>query len=166
MSTVDRFSKAAETAGAEVHTVSKEHAKDMLQKLIEPPAVGVQPLSDTVSLPSVVDPPTKQDIIDEAKTGVTDAIIGIEALGSIVISSDSRQTGPVSLFPARQIAIIEASDIVPDIETAFSVLHDRYDRGMDNTVIVTGPSSTGDMGELVTGVHGPGELHIVVICNE
>lgn len=166
MGTVDRFSKMAETTGAEVHTVSKEDAKDVLQELIKPPAVGVQPLTDTVSLPSIVDPPTKQKFIDEAKTGITDAIIGIETLGSVVIPSDGRQTGPVSLFPARQIAIIEASDIVPDIETAFSVLHDQYGQGMDNTVIVTGPSSTGDMGELVTGVHGPGELHIVVICDE
>lgn len=166
MNTVSRFSSTAMASGAEVHTVSKESAEETLRELIETPAVSVPSSLDQVSLPSTVGTSPTQELLKKAKTGITDALIGIETLGSVVIPSDHQHTGPVSLFPERQIAVLDKSNIVPDIEAAFTTLGDRYRDGNNDTVIVTGPSSTGDMGELITGVHGPGELHIMVVCDE
>jgi len=32
--------------------------------------------------------------------------------------------------------------------------------------MATGPSATGDMGALVQGVHGPSEVHVIVVESE
>jgi L-lactate dehydrogenase complex protein LldG len=166
MSATDQFSNAATDAGAAVHLVSRSDASATLEELTEPPAVGVPLSLDGVSLPTDVETDPDGDALRSAKTGITASPLGIEPLGSVIIPSDESSTGPVSLFPKRQIAVIERQNIVGDLETAFSRLGEQYRSGANDAVIVTGPSTTGDMGALVTGVHGPAELHIVVIDDE
>ena len=163
MSAIDRFSSAATTAGAIVHVVDREATTDRLEELTDYPAVGVELAIEGVSLPDGVETAPDEVALREAKTGITDSPMGIEPLGSVVVPSDERGTGPTSLFAERQVAVVKRSDLVADVETAFSRLADRYRENGTDAVIVTGPSSTGDMGELVTGVHGPAELHVVVI---
>lgn len=166
MSAIDRFSTAATAAGASVHAVSRGEATATLEDLTQEPAVGVPLSIDGVSLPDVVETSPDETTLRSARTGITAAPMGIEPFGSVVIPSDERRTGPISLFAKRQIAVVESEDIVDDVESAFTALGERYRTNGDDAVIVTGPSSTGDMGALVTGVHGPAELHVVVIDDE
>ncbi|MFB6362014.1 MAG: LUD domain-containing protein, partial [Halobacteriales archaeon] len=41
----------------------------------------------------------------------------------------------------------------------------EFDAGRRSAVLTTGPSATADMGELVTGVHGPGDVHVVAVTD-
>lgn len=168
MSTIDRFSNAATAAGATVHTVDRASATETLEELVNPPAIGVPLSIDDVSLPEGVETNPDDEQLRTAITGITAVPLGIETLGSVVVPSDEASTGPISLFAERQVAVIERDNIVEDVESAFSSLGERYrsDSNGNDAVIVTGPSTTGDMGALVTGVHGPAELHLVVIDNE
>lgn len=108
-----------------------------------------------------VDPTTEE--IEQAQTGVTAGTIGIASYGTVVVTPTHRKEGPVSLYPKRHIAVVRGKDIVPDVETAFDRLESEFEQGNDDAIFVTGPSSTGDMGELIRGVHGPAEMHVIVI---
>jgi len=59
--------------------------------------------------------------------------------------------------------VLQASDLRRDLESAFEWLADEFDAGRDSLVFETGPSATGDMGALVQGVHGPSEVHVIVV---
>jgi len=88
---------------------------------------------------------------------------GIAGLGTVVVQSRRRGDEPVSLFPERHVVVLQASDLRRDLESAFEWLADEFDAGRDSLVFETGPSATGDMGALVQGVHGPSEVHVIVV---
>ena len=59
--------------------------------------------------------------------------------------------------------MIGADQLSPTLATFLGANPDVADVG-SNVVAITGPSRTGDIeGTLVLGVHGPGDLHVIVI---
>lgn len=89
----------------------------------------------------------------------------IAEYGTLVIDSDKVGSEPVSLYPDTHIALVRESDILQDIESATGLLDKKFSRG-GSAVFATGVSSTGDMGALVEGVHGPRHVHILLICDQ
>lgn len=92
-------------------------------------------------------------------------ISGVERLiaetGSIVMAANSGQPRSTSLLPPAHVAIAARSQILPDL---FDLIAETTTLPSCLTLI-TGPSKTGDIElRLVTGVHGPGEVH-VIICS-
>jgi L-lactate utilization protein LutC len=66
-------------------------------------------------------------------------------------------------LPPLHVAVAGREQILPDL---FDLFDGRLaaDRLPASVSIITGPSKTGDIElRLVTGVHGPGEIHVVVI---
>jgi L-lactate dehydrogenase complex protein LldG len=64
------------------------------------------------------------------------------------------------------IAVANRSQLLPDLFDWFeSIPADARDRNLPACLsLITGPSKTGDIElRLVTGVHGPGEVHVVLI---
>jgi len=109
-----------------------------------------------------VDRPSREELADAA-VGVVPAVAAIAATGSIVV--DSRLVRAVSLLPPACVFVIRADDIVA---TPGDVLRhrDRWwpDGPPAQIVFVTGPSRSGDIElQLLTGVHGPGEVHAVIV---
>jgi L-lactate dehydrogenase complex protein LldG len=94
---------------------------------------------------------------------VTPAAFAVAEYGSLAIRSRPDGDEPVSLYPERHVAVVAASDVLPDMDAAFERLAASFGRGEDSVVFATGPSATGDMGALVEGVHGPREVHVVVV---
>ncbi len=73
-----------------------------------------------------------------------------------------------SLFPDLHVAVLRASDVLPDMGAAFERLGPRLREGRTpganrSAIIATGPSATADMGALVRGAHGPREVHVVIL---
>ncbi|WP_290810941.1 LUD domain-containing protein [Halovivax sp.] len=134
---------------------------DELEGRIDRPAVAW--IDDDVPLPTGVDADPDREALERAETGITTARLGVASHGSVVVSQTGGLEGPVSLFPSKHVAIVRAADVVPDLATAFEILEEEFERGADDAVFVTGPSSTGDMGEMVVGVHGPGAMEIVIV---
>ncbi len=98
--------------------------------------------------------------------GITGAVVGLAATGSIVIGSGAGRGREVSLLPYTHIAVLKRADIVRDLETWLA--QQRQDlpqlQAVSKYNIISGPSRTADIAmQLVLGAHGPAELYIVII---
>jgi L-lactate utilization protein LutC len=92
---------------------------------------------------------------------VTPVDFAVAETGSIVIRGTATHPRTLSLVPRVHIAIVEATQIVPDL---VDLLESASSGSLDNSVIITGPSKTADIeGHLVTGVHGPGVVHLFIV---
>jgi L-lactate dehydrogenase complex protein LldG len=131
---------------------------------VERPAVGAPLGLDEVSLDGtdVTVQPTPAEL-ETARTGVSAAGLGIAERGTLVIQSRPGGDEPVSLYPERHVAVLRESDLVASVGDALGWLGEEFAAGRDSAVFATGVSATGDMGELVQGVHGPKEVHVVVV---
>lgn len=115
------------------------------------------------------EPPTAPEDMDVAKELLFAADIGITGVdwliaetGSMVLCSKPGQARSLSLLPPIHVAIAESCQILPDLFDLFTP--GRVDPQPANVTIITGPSKTGDIElKLVTGVHGPGQVHVIVL---
>jgi L-lactate dehydrogenase complex protein LldG len=109
---------------------------------------------------------------DAAVTGVAAAIA---ESGTIVCPSGPGLARGASLLPPVHVAIVHASQLVPDLCDYFDGLSAAVGSSPlgpassstslpANINLITGPSKTADIeGILVTGVHGPGHVHVVLV---
>ena len=133
--------------------------------LVDEPAVGVPLGIDGVSLEgTVVETELTPRRLQEARTGVTPAVKAIAEYGTLVLESDAAGTEPVSLYPPTHVAVVRESDVLPNVEAATDHLGPHFAAG-GSAVFATGVSSTGDMGDLVEGVHGPKTVRVVVLTD-
>jgi L-lactate dehydrogenase complex protein LldG len=99
-----------------------------------------------------------------ADLGITSADWAVAETGTLALSSHPGQGRVVSLLPATYLAILEPSQIVPDLFDLFARLEEQKLSLPSNVALVTGPSKTGDIElKLTTGVHGPGDVHVLVV---
>lgn len=99
-----------------------------------------------------------------ADLGIASVTMAVAETGSLVAGSSPSQGRVVSLLPPQFLAIVDPSQIVPDLFDVFSRLEPMKSRLPSNLAFITGPSKTGDIElKLVTGVHGPGDVTLVVV---
>jgi len=105
------------------------------------------------------------DVLWELDAAVTDVRAAIAETGTLVCCTDGRQGRLLSLLAPVHVAIVRSSDIVADMLDYWQrVAGDVGGRGPSCQVMITGPSKTSDIeGVLITGVHGPGEVHVVIV---
>ncbi|WP_034269468.1 LutC/YkgG family protein [Haloechinothrix halophila] len=115
-------------------------------------------------LPYPIDDALDDDLsaseLDTVDAVVTTAAIGIAITGTIVLDHGPGQgRRAVSLVPDRHVCVIRTDQIVAGVPDAIA----RLDPERPQTWI-SGPSATSDI-ELnrVEGVHGPRQLHVVVV---
>lgn len=162
LETVETFVDSLERLDVGWTRTGREGLEAVLDEVSERPAVGTPP-GNGVSLPEwVEDDPTAADL-ETAATGITGAGIGIADYGSVVLPSDAAGTEPVSLFADRHVAVLPTEDVVADMPAAFEWLGGELRTDGGSAIIATGPSATADMGALVTGAHGPKEVHVVLL---
>ena len=80
--------------------------------------------------------------------------------GSVVLLS-SDEPRARSLLPWTHVTVVRADTIVAGLEELFEALGNDLP---SSVAIVTGPSRSADIEQkLAVGVHGPGEVHVVLI---
>lgn len=101
------------------------------------------------------------------EVGLTGALAGLAATGSLVLGSGPGTYRNTSLLPPIHIAVLRQEQLLPDLESWFALQRRRnflHMRLASNIVIITGPSRTADIAmELVMGMHGPREMHIILV---
>jgi L-lactate dehydrogenase complex protein LldG len=98
-----------------------------------------------------------------AEFGITSAEYALADTGTLVLGSERGESRLVSLLPPHHIAVVERAKILTSLDEWLSIVPHPADRA-SATVLVTGPSRTADIEmRLVRGVHGPGEISVVVV---
>jgi len=101
------------------------------------------------------------DLLFDCEVGITDVDCAIAESGSLVISTNGRIRN-AWITPPIHIAIVRADQILPDLVDLFESRADTINAA--STTVITGPSKTADIeGVLVTGVHGPAAVEIVLV---
>lgn len=100
----------------------------------------------------------------DADAGITDVQAAIAETGSLVCCSGPGRGRGLSLVPPIHIAVVRKSDIVPDLIDYWASAERGGAALPSSIVLITGPSKTADIeGILITGVHGPREVHVVLV---
>ena len=173
---VGTFVRSVEEAAASCHVVEREGdgiPADLLDRLVdeldgrdvvvsdepEAAAVGRQLAARGVT----VREPTPEHAA-QAGLGVTSAVAGIAATGSLVL--DSRRMGSRSacLLPPVHLCVVGVNNLLQTPGDALRGVASAGDALPSSLVLVTGPSRTGDIEQLITmGAHGPTALHVVLL---
>jgi L-lactate dehydrogenase complex protein LldG len=94
-----------------------------------------------------------------ADAGVSNALYGLADTGSVVLSS-ALEPRRDSLLPWTHVTMLRENDILPGLEALFEAVGTDLPSAL---AIVTGPSRSADIEQmLAVGVHGPGEVHVVL----
>lgn len=162
MTAVDQFADSAATDSVTVTRVPADDTADAIANAVEPPAVGVALPWDDVALPDEAERDPSTPALEAARTGVTPAAFAVADYGSLGLAATPDGSEPVSLYVDRHVAVLRAEDVLPDMAAAFDRLETAFRETRGSTILATGPSATADMGALVTGAHGPKEVHIII----
>lgn len=101
-----------------------------------------------------------------ADIGITGASAVVAETGSLVMAHGPHHERLASLVPPVHVAIVERAQLAADLFDVFEKLPALADPAAlpSNVTFITGPSKTGDIEmKLVTGVHGPGKFHVIVL---
>jgi L-lactate dehydrogenase complex protein LldG len=94
---------------------------------------------------------------------VTGADAALSLTGSIVITSGPGRPRLASLLTPVHVAIVRVGTIVDTLPTLIAARPELVTRG-SNFVCITGPSRTADIEHTLSrGVHGPGEVHVILV---
>lgn len=98
----------------------------------------------------------------DADAGITGVLAAIAETGTLVIASGASRSRGAFIIPPVHIAIVREDRIIPDMLDLWPLIGDRPPTAL---TLVSGPSKTADIeGILVTGVHGPGAVHVVLMA--
>jgi L-lactate dehydrogenase complex protein LldG len=101
-----------------------------------------------------------------AGLGVTSAVAAIAATGTVVLDSRAAGGRTASLLPAVHLCVVPVNSLFPTPADVLRRLGSTADALPPSLVLVTGPSRTGDIEQLLTlGAHGPTALHVVLVTD-
>ena len=107
--------------------------------------------------------PELREACSTAEFGITGADYALADTGTLVMLSSAEEARMISLLPPVHIAIVDISKLLTGLDELFTALPDPAAR-TSAMVLITGPSRTADIEQiLVRGVHGPGEMHVVLL---
>lgn len=98
--------------------------------------------------------------------GITNAFCLLADTGTIVLRARPEEPRLLSLLPPVHIAVVSQDRLLTNLDEMLSMLPRPVDDS-SALVLITGPSRTGDIEQfLVRGVHGPGEVHVILVQEE
>lgn len=101
-----------------------------------------------------------------ADAGITGVEYAIVETGTAVLHPRQGLSRLVSLVPPRHIAIVERGQVLPSLDELFLLERESFLNGTltSSFNLISGPSKTGDIAAtIVEGVHGPVEVHMVLV---
>lgn len=168
-----RFAGALEKLGGKaILAAAPAEARQYVASLTggRPAVACTTPLLETwgiLSLPGVHsrfrDAAELRSACASADFGLTSADYALADTGSLALFASPEQARLVSLLPPVHVAVVPASRLITGLDELLSLVP----RPLENSsalVLITGPSRTADIEQiLVRGVHGPGEIHVIVV---
>jgi len=99
---------------------------------------------------------------------ITNVRYGLADTGGVLVWSDPTFGRSSTLTPQVHIIILPESKILADLVDAFNrIRQDNAGQMPSNVVVINGPSKTSDIeSNLVTGVHGPKYVYVLLLEGE
>ena len=113
--------------------------------------------------------------LEECAMGITGADYAIAETGSVVVLPRRGLSRLVSVVPPAHVAIVRPQDVIGTLDDLFALRRLEFYRGVGANRgdlgsymnFITGPSRTADIEQtIVVGVHGPKEVHLVMLEQE
>lgn len=172
---MERFVAAAESVGAEVVNIKNadEACAYIAEKSDGPVLLPSQASLERIGLDKALGKQAEllqsfdRYQAEQASAGVTGANFAIAETGTVVLESTDEQVRLASTLPEKHFVLLDPKKIVIDGQSAIPHVRRLHDKGPANYIAyITGPSRTADIERVLTiGVHGPKELHILVLEN-
>jgi L-lactate utilization protein LutC len=181
---VGRFCSEFTAAGGQAHVVAdREAAADKVLELVrarsaERVLLGRGAVLDTLDLAgrlraagvdvTAVDAlpeETCRDPLFAADLGISGVDYLLAETGTVVLRARPDEPRSLSLLPPVHVAVAGRGQLVSDLFDLFEAA-ERLPRAAPPSCVtlITGPSKTGDIElKLVTGVHGPGEIYVIIV---
>jgi L-lactate dehydrogenase complex protein LldG len=116
-----------------------------------------------VDVVDALEPQAQRDAFFKADVGISGVAYAIAETGTLVMVSRAQDPRSLSLLPPVHIAVLDQRQLLPDLFDLFAELEADKGQLPSCLSLITGPSKTGDIElRLVTGVHGPGEVHVLL----
>jgi L-lactate dehydrogenase complex protein LldG len=105
-----------------------------------------------------------------AEVGVSGVDYALADTGTLVLLARKGQARSISLLPPVHIAVMKPEQVLSGLSDLFPLLRGEAEaegRDLSSAItFITGPSRTADIElTLVVGVHGPQQLHVVLLEN-
>ena len=111
----------------------------------------------------VTDRAELRELCANCAVGITSADYALADTGTLVLFSSPREARMISLLPPVHVAVVPRDRILTGLDELFTLVPQPAEV-TSSMVLITGPSRTADIEQiLVRGVHGPGEVHVVVV---
>ncbi len=113
---------------------------------------------------ALADPSCRQEA-PRAAAGVTGANFAIADTGTVVLESTAEAVRMATTLPERHFVLLDPRKIVADGAAAMPWIRRMHqERPQAFVAWITGPSRTADIERVLTiGVHGPKELHVLLV---
>lgn len=101
-----------------------------------------------------------------ADVGITGCDFAVAETGTVVVIPKTGVSRLVSLTPPVHVAIVFLGQIVRSLDELFAIRRYQIISGSKNGYmnLISGPSRSGDIENImIQGVHGPGEVHLILI---
>ena len=170
---IDSFCQRLEALAGKTHrAVSFADALDYVQRVVagRPAVASNAPLlaaCGVTSLPSVrsglTDREELRTLCSTAAVGITSADFCLADTGTLVMLSSREEARLISLLPPIHVAVVGSERILSGLDELLTAVPLPAEQS-SSMVLITGPSRTADIEQiLVRGVHGPGEIHVVIV---
>lgn len=112
----------------------------------------------------VVRRPARAEAADVA-VGLTGVDLAVAESGTLLALARAGGGRLPSVLPPIHVAVVERRAVVGSLGDGLRSIAQRLASGETSAaLLISGPSRTGDIeGRLVVGVHGPGELHVLLL---
>jgi L-lactate utilization protein LutC len=175
---VTTFADAVAHAEGVCHVVEGDVPDRLLDRIVDelnergdtPVVVSAEPearaVGDRLAARGLRVAPATPTTAAAAGLGVTSAAAAVAATGSVVL--DSRRAGGrvASLLPSVHLCVVPVSRMYATPADVLRQLGSGAEALPPSLVVVTGPSRTGDIEQLLTlGAHGPTALHVVLVTD-
>jgi L-lactate dehydrogenase complex protein LldG len=100
----------------------------------------------------------------DADAGITGVLTAIAETGTLVLTPGPQRSRGAFIIPPVHVAIVPESKLIADMIDLWPLVGSHPPTAL---TLITGPSKTADIeGILVTGVHGPRAVHIMLVAGE
>ncbi|MBX9600355.1 MAG: lactate utilization protein [Bryobacteraceae bacterium] len=161
---LEQFRSAVQALAGYVH--SKSDARSTVEQILDGRSAvcADAPLLREWNIDTIagVIPFTRENAAT-ADVGITLAEYALADTGSLAVFASAAQPRLASLLPPCHVALVRRENLLTGLDELLG-LHPQPLDGASSLVLITGPSRTADIEMiLVRGVHGPGELHVILV---